>query len=162
MRNPFRGIRSPVSWYRMAQKLHTLRVPILPWCIDQFIRLNVAGWLPHTVKAGKGLELGYGGLGCVIHSAAELGDDVHIGTHVTIGGNGTEFGLPTIGNNVYIGTGAKLLGPIMIGDNSIVGANAVVTSDVMPNSVVAGIPARVIRSGIDPKSYLYHLRQKAA
>ena len=41
------------------------------------------------------------------------------------------------------------MGPVTIGDNVIIGANAVVTKDVPSNSVVAGIPARVIRK-LDP------------
>ena len=51
-----------------------------------------------------------------------------------------------IGSNVEFGVGAKVMGPVVIGDNVIIGANAVVTKDVPSNSVVAGIPARVIRS----------------
>lgn len=43
------------------------------------------------------------------------------------------------------GAGCKVLGKIKIGNHVIVGANAVVTHDVPDNSVVAGIPARVIR-----------------
>jgi maltose O-acetyltransferase len=43
-----------------------------------------------------------------------------------------------IGNHVYIGPG------ITIGDNTIIGANSVVTHDVEPNTVVGGIPARLI------------------
>jgi acetyltransferase-like isoleucine patch superfamily enzyme len=45
-----------------------------------------------------------------------------------------------------IGSGATLLGGITIGENAIVGAGSVVTKDVPPNSVVAGNPARVLRS----------------
>ena len=41
--------------------------------------------------------------------------------------------------------GAKVLGGVTVGDNVVVGANAVVTRDVPSNSVVAGIPARIIR-----------------
>lgn len=40
--------------------------------------------------------------------------------------------------------GAKVLGGITIGDNAVIGANAVVVNDVAPNTVVAGIPAKVI------------------
>jgi acetyltransferase-like isoleucine patch superfamily enzyme len=50
-----------------------------------------------------------------------------------------------VGNNVWIGYGACILRGVTIGDNAIVGTSAVVTGDVPPNAVVAGIPARVIR-----------------
>ena len=50
----------------------------------------------------------------------------------------------TIGNNVWIGRGAIVLAGVEIGDRAVVGANAVVTRNVAPNTVVAGVPARPI------------------
>jgi acetyltransferase-like isoleucine patch superfamily enzyme len=50
-----------------------------------------------------------------------------------------------VGNNVWIGYGACILRGVTVGDNAIIGTNAVVTKDVPPNAVVAGVPARVIR-----------------
>lgn len=49
-----------------------------------------------------------------------------------------------IGNNVYIGSGAYIMPGVTIGDNSIIGGCAVVTKDVFPNTVVAGVPGRAI------------------
>ncbi|HEX6884923.1 MAG TPA: DapH/DapD/GlmU-related protein, partial [Planctomycetota bacterium] len=48
-------------------------------------------------------------------------------------------------DRVLLGVGAVVLGPITIGHDSIVAANSVVTIDVPPYSLVAGIPGRVIR-----------------
>ena len=56
-----------------------------------------------------------------------------------------EYERITIGNDVWIGARAVILDGITIGDGAIVGACAVVTRDVPPYSVVAGVPARVIR-----------------
>lgn len=53
--------------------------------------------------------------------------------------------VPVIGDRVFIGTGAKIIGDIVIGDDVIVGANAVVISDVPARSVVAGVPAKILR-----------------
>jgi acetyltransferase-like isoleucine patch superfamily enzyme len=50
-----------------------------------------------------------------------------------------------IGDNVWLGDHATVLKGVTIGDNSIVGARAVVSSDVPPNVVVAGNPARVVK-----------------
>jgi len=50
-----------------------------------------------------------------------------------------------IEDNVWLGEGVCIMPGVTVGKNAIVGANAVVTRDVPPNSVVAGIPARVIR-----------------
>ena len=55
-----------------------------------------------------------------------------------------------VGNNVWIGYGACILRGVTIGDNAIVGTSAVVTKDVPPNAVVAGIPARVVRMREEP------------
>jgi len=48
-----------------------------------------------------------------------------------------------------IGSGATILCNITIGENAVVGAGSVVTKDIPANSVVAGNPARVIRSSVD-------------
>jgi len=52
----------------------------------------------------------------------------------------------TIGNNVWIGDKVSILGGVSIGDNVIVAANSVVTHDVPSNSMVAGNPAKVLKS----------------
>lgn len=49
-------------------------------------------------------------------------------------------------DNVWIGTRAILLPGVTVGSNSVIGAGAVVTKDVPPFSVVAGNPARVVKS----------------
>lgn len=50
-----------------------------------------------------------------------------------------------IEDNVWIGEGVSILAGITIGKNSIVGANAVVTKSFPPNSIIAGVPARLIK-----------------
>ena len=50
-----------------------------------------------------------------------------------------------IGNDVWIGYGAIILSGVTIGDGAIIGAGAVVTKDVEPYTVVAGVPAKVIK-----------------
>jgi serine O-acetyltransferase len=84
--------------------------------------------------------------GVVIGETTEVGNDVTIYQGVTLGGTSLDAGKrhPTIGHRVTIGAGAKVLGPITIGDDSRIGANAVVVSSVPPNSVVVGIPGRVV------------------
>jgi len=51
-----------------------------------------------------------------------------------------------IGKNVWIGAGATVLSGVTIGENSVIAAAAVVTKDVPPNKVVAGVPARIVSS----------------
>jgi acetyltransferase-like isoleucine patch superfamily enzyme len=45
-----------------------------------------------------------------------------------------------------IGSGATILSNVTIGENAIVGAGSVVTRDVPPNAIVAGNPARILRT----------------
>lgn len=54
-----------------------------------------------------------------------------------------------IGDDVYIGTGVTILGPVKIGDNVTIAANSVVIKDIPSNSVVSGVPAKII--GINEK-----------
>lgn len=53
-----------------------------------------------------------------------------------------------IGERCFIAVNATIMPGIHIGDEVVVGANAVVTKNVPPNSIVAGNPAKIIRSGV--------------
>ena len=55
--------------------------------------------------------------------------------------------IPVIsGRNVWVGANVSILPGVTIGDNSIIAAGSVVTKDVPANAIVAGVPARFIRS----------------
>lgn len=51
-----------------------------------------------------------------------------------------------IADNVFVGTGSMILKGVSIGRNSVVGAGSVVTKDVPENVIVAGNPARIVKS----------------
>lgn len=55
----------------------------------------------------------------------------------------------SIGNDVWIGTDALVMSGVRIGNGAVVGARAVVTKDVPPYAIVAGVPARVVRMRFD-------------
>lgn len=92
--------------------------------------------------------------------------EVRIGNNVFIGPNvnmytachpinpeerrdGVQWAEPiTVGNDVWIGGNATILPGVTIGDNAVIGAGSVVTRDVKSNTVVAGNPAKEIRSEI--------------
>ena len=50
-----------------------------------------------------------------------------------------------IGNDIWVGANAVILPGITIGDHSVIAAGAIVTKDVPPHSLVAGVPAKVIK-----------------
>jgi acetyltransferase-like isoleucine patch superfamily enzyme len=62
-------------------------------------------------------------------------------THRQLGGGGPVV----IAHNVWIGDNVVILGPANIGAGAILAANSVVRSDVLPGSIVGGIPARVLK-----------------
>jgi acetyltransferase-like isoleucine patch superfamily enzyme len=53
-------------------------------------------------------------------------------------------GLISIGPGCWIGANATIIGSVNVGANSIIAAGALVNKDVLPNSIVAGVPAKVI------------------
>ncbi len=57
----------------------------------------------------------------------------------------SEYGDIVVGDYVWIGNHVYIGGGITIGSNVIIGANSVITHDVEPNTVVGGVPARIIR-----------------
>src|SRR5690554_6032288 len=140
--------------FRLSSFCSNAKIPILPNLINYFIRFVFGCWLPAGVKAGKGLVLGYGGLGIVIHHRVVLGDDCHIDQNVTVGGTSKKEAVPVLGDHVYVGAGAKVLGPITIGDNVVIGANSVVISDIPSNSLVVGVPGKIIKTGIKKTDYV--------
>lgn len=113
-----------------------------------------------NVNAGAELRLGSGYLNNNVtidcFERICIGDDVAIAKGVvirdcdnhSIAGGAADRAPVTIGNHVWIGTNAIILKGVTIGDGAIVAAGAVVTRDVAPNSIVAGVPARVIREGV--------------
>lgn len=98
-------------------------------------------------------------VGCI--NRIEIGDNVLIGSHVLITDHShgklertdvpfekrqlLSKGPVVIKNNVWIGENACIMPGVTIGEGSIIAALAVVTHDVPPYSVVAGVPARVVK-----------------
>ncbi len=54
-----------------------------------------------------------------------------------------------IGNQVFVGAGVRILKGVEIGDGATIGAGSVVTRNIPPNSLAAGQPATVLRTGND-------------
>jgi serine O-acetyltransferase len=110
---------------------------------------------------GPGFYFGYFG-GIHVNRKVSIVKNCNISQDVTIGisNRGLNSGIPTIGNNVYIGHGVKIFGDIHIGDNVAIGTNCVVTKDIPNNSVVVGIPGKVI-SPEGSEGYINHTDYKS-
>jgi bifunctional UDP-N-acetylglucosamine pyrophosphorylase / glucosamine-1-phosphate N-acetyltransferase len=75
-----------------------------------------------------------------------VGEETNIGAGtVTVNFDGEKKHRTTIGKRAFIGSGTMLRAPVEVGDGASTGAGSVVLEDVPPNTVVAGVPARVIR-----------------
>jgi len=140
--------------YRFGHARFVIRNRLLrlPWTIV-YIALNKLVEIVCGISIGATATIGRRFViehhGCiVIHGAARIGDDCLIRHGVTLGNAGGHdpLGAPVLGNRVDVGAGAKIIGRIKIGDDVLIGANAVVVKDVPDNSVVGGIPARILKS----------------
>ena len=89
------------------------------------------------------------------HGGVIIGDGCQIGHNVVFAT--LNHGLPpeerqttypapiVLGRNVWVGSNATILPGMTIGDNAVVGAGAVVTKDVEANTIVGGVPAKLIK-----------------
>jgi hypothetical protein len=89
------------------------------------------------------------GPGCMLGSGAEirLGDG-HVVYDIDTGEILNQAHHVVLGSRVWLAQDVLILKDVEIGNDSIIGARSVVTRDIPPGSVAAGIPAKVIRSGV--------------
>jgi cysteinyl-tRNA synthetase len=135
--------------YRINHLLLKMHIPVLPRFLSQLARFLTGIEIHPAAKIGKGFFIDHG-MGVVIGETAEIGENVLLYQGVTLGGTGKEKGKrhPTLGSNVVVGAGVKILGSITIGDNVKIGANSVVLNSVPDNSIVVGVPGRVIKKRV--------------
>lgn len=122
---------------------------------------------PFYTDFGKNITFGknvFLNTGCSFQDRGgiRIGDGSLLGMNVTIASLNHGLDLETrnttypspviIGDNVWIGSNATILPGVTIGNNSIVAAGAVVTKDVPENTVVAGVPAKVMKQIPDSKA----------
>lgn len=129
--------------------------------IDSTARL---GYLPHIVFSGN-IEIGensYFNSGKIYsgkNSFVKIGKwcaigynvNIHAITHNPDIATGHENERPfieksvIIGDNTWVGSNVFILPGVTVGNNCVIGANSVVTKSVQDNSIVGGIPAKLIR-----------------
>ena len=85
------------------------------------------------------------GSNCIVYSGSIIDHETTIMDNVYIAPGCLIAGRVTIENDVFIGIGAIIKENVVIGEGSIVGAGAVVLENVQKNSVVAGIPAKLLK-----------------
>jgi bifunctional UDP-N-acetylglucosamine pyrophosphorylase/glucosamine-1-phosphate N-acetyltransferase len=94
-------------------------------------------------KKSKSMHLTYLG-------DATIGDNTNIGAGtITCNYDGRQKHPTTIEDNVKIGSDTMLVAPVTVGKGSITGAGSVVTKDVPPDTLVAGVPA-IVKKRLKP------------
>ena len=170
--------------YYLAKALKKMRISSFNHCsIDKTSRVDAECTLAKVVMG----RYSYIGAKTRI-TDAEIGNFVSIGSNCGIGGGvhptdmvstspaflqgrnilGVNFAdIPyepskrvVIGNDVWIGEGVIIMSGVKIGDGAVIGAHAVVTHDVEPYDIVAGVPAKIIRKRFDETTVEKFLRIK--
>lgn len=119
----------------------------------------------HFSKFGKGLKMGnHSAIGDFTHFGApggiEIGNDVIMGSYISFHAENHNFSDTTklireqgvnskgiiLGNNIWVGAKVTFLDGCQIGDNSVVAAGAVVNGIYPPNSIIGGVPAKVLKT----------------
>jgi serine O-acetyltransferase len=133
------GLHRVAHWFYRGELFFLARM------VNHFARFLTAIDIHPGAVVGRNFFIDHGFV--VIGETVEIGDDVTVYQHVTLGGTNPADGAPgkrhpTIGDGVIIGSGAAVLGPILIGARARIGANAVVTREVPEGATMVGIPAR--------------------
>lgn len=76
----------PYYLHKTANTLYRWKIPVLPFCIKQFMRIALGAVIPYEAKIGENVHFGFNGLGIVIHRKCIIGSNVHIFHQVTIAG----------------------------------------------------------------------------
>jgi lipopolysaccharide O-acetyltransferase len=115
---------------------------------DCTIAFNIGFTVKSAITIGDGSAIGDRSL-IADHGhdhMSYLGSALEAGEEPAFGWGVTEAAPVVIGKGVHVGAGAVILPGVEIGDGAVVGANSVVTRDVAPYTVVAGVPAKLIKT----------------
>jgi serine O-acetyltransferase len=138
--------------HRLAHRLWRMRWIIPARMVSQFNRALTGIEIHPGARIGRRVFIDHG-MGVVVGETTIVGDDCVIYQAVTLGaGSDARKGVqtrgkkrhPTLGSGVIVGSGAEIQGPIKVGDNVQVASGSIVLKDVPDNSIVVGVPGRVI------------------
>ena len=139
-----------LRWLEYCENVKKTHCGVMYWLLAKYrfrkISVKLGFSIPINVF-GPGLSLPHRG-NIIVNPQTKIGENCRIHVGVNIGAHHDKA--PRIGNNVYIGPGAIVFGDIEIVDNISIGANATVNkSFTEPNVVIAGTPAKVVKTDVE-------------
>jgi serine O-acetyltransferase len=134
-----------LAFHRLAHRLWGAGWVVTARFVSHVSRFLTGIEIHPGARIGRGVFIDHG-MGVVMGETAEVGDDVTLYQGVTLGGTSLkrEKRHPTLERNVVVGTGAAIIGAITVGAGARIGAGSVVVNEVPPDSVVVGVPGKVI------------------
>lgn len=134
-------IEEPCSRNVVENRLHRnpIRCLIFRMLFKQMESLYI-NTPPERIEGGLSFQHGFS----TVVAAKHIGENCRIFQQVTIGFNGTEQ--PILEDRVEVSAGAIVIGNVCLHSDCVVGAGSVVVKDVPENTVVVGVPAKIIRS----------------
>ena len=87
----------------------------------------------------------------LVNRGVMIGHHTEIGDYATLQPGANVAGMCCIGTTAFVGMGALVLDHLSVAPGAIVGAGAVVTKDVPAGVQVVGVPARIVREGVEPR-----------
>lgn len=135
-----------ITWWRFAKRLRSSgRIGrALSWIVLRSCLTGRGCYISLLAEIGPGLILPHP-IGLVIGEGVRIGRSVTLYQSVTLGRHGlNKAEYPQLADNVVVYAGAVVIGPVTIGEAAVIAANSVVNRDVPPESVAAGIPARIL------------------
>jgi serine O-acetyltransferase len=134
-----------LAFHRLAHRLWGAGWLVAARFLSHVSRFLTGIEIHPAARIGPGVFIDHG-MGVVIGETADVAENVTLYQGVTLGGTSLrrEKRHPTIEPNVVVGTGAAVMGAITVGEGTRIGAGSVVVRDVPPNSVVVGVPGKVI------------------
>lgn len=164
------------SLFQVFSRLYSVRANVT---LGQHVHIGPGSilWAPTALEVGSDV---YIGKRCTIEVNGTIGSGTLIANNVGLVGRRDHdmhaLGVPirkapwvghrddpsadriTVGPDVWIGYGAIVLAPAIIGRGAVIGAGSVVTKDVPPYSIVAGIPAATIGLRFSADQQVHHER----